>query len=43
MKQAIGFAIACWLSAAILLLGDSTTAIALSITLVLAGMDLFAP
>jgi len=43
MKAAIGFAFACWLSGAILLLADSTTAISLSGALALAGLDLFVP
>ncbi|AJG24346.1 hypothetical protein [Cupriavidus basilensis] len=43
MKAAIGFAFACWLSGAILILVDSTAAIALSGALALAGLDLFAP
>jgi len=43
MKAAIGFTFACWLSGAILILVDSTAAIALSGALALAGLDLFAP
>ena len=43
VKAAIGFAVACWLSGAILMLADSTAAIALSGALALAGLDLFAP
>jgi hypothetical protein len=39
----MGFTLACWLSAAILLFGDSTSAIALSGVLALAGLDLLMP
>jgi hypothetical protein len=43
MKTAIGFTCTCWLSGAILLLADSTAAIALSGMLALAALDLFVP
>lgn len=43
MKKAIGFTLACWLSGAILLLGESASSIALSGVVALAGLDLLTP
>lgn len=43
MKRALGFALACWASAAILLTGHSAATIALSAAVAFAALDLLRP
>jgi len=43
MKYVIGFSLACWISAAILLLGNSAATTALSGAVALAALDLLRP